>query len=102
MRFAAAGHDAEFQIVDEPAAQSASRLRKNVRREREQLPLPGVIFDFDDQAGAHQFRGAGMGGDFLADGFGPRGAASCSGVITSPDSLRPRMSLLARSMFGRS
>ena len=63
------------------------------RSEREQLALPGVVLDFDDQAGAHQFRGAGMTGDFLADGFGPGGATELfrrddiAGQSEAPDEL---------------
>src|SRR5450759_444548 len=38
---------------------------------------------------------------FLPTASGHAAQHSCSGVITSPDSLSPRMSLLARSMVGR-
>ena len=91
--FAAARHDAKFQVFDQAAAEGPFEVAQDVRREREQLALPGVVLDFDDEAGAHQLRGAGMAGDLLADGFGPRGAGELfrrndiAGQSQSPDEL---------------
>ena len=63
---AARGRDAEFQIVDEVAAQGLVEVLEDVAREGEELLLPGVVFDFDDEACADQFGGARVpGGDLF-------------------------------------
>ena len=80
LRLAPARDDAEFQVFHQAGAQMLFQVAQDVPGQGEQLPLPDVVFHFDDQAGAHQLGGARVRGDLLADGLGPGGAGEFFGA----------------------
>ena len=82
-------------VVDNSAK---TALTVRVLERGTELPLSEVLVLRDDDVVGRLFPVCPA--IFLPTASGHAAQHSCSGVITSPDSLSPRMSLLARSMVG--